>query len=122
MWMAIGWQHIDNRKVKLTIQIRTIFAFSNFMKNWWGVMKKLLSFIVLALGLSLSIVGVSKEVVDRELVAKILLLGEPLGSSSGGTRYPGSTMITIRYDNMLYTCFIQNDSGTVRFTCDDPYE
>jgi len=101
MWMAIGRQHIDNRKVKLTIQIRTIFAFSNFMKNWWGVMKKLLSFIVLALGLSLSIVGVSKEVVDRELVAKILLLGEPLGSSSGGSRYPGSTMITIRYDNML---------------------
>ena len=78
--------------------------------------------VVLVFGLSFSVAGNAKEVVDRELVAKILLLGEPLGSSPGGNRYPDSTMIVIRYNNMLYTCFVQNDSGTVRFTCDDPYE
>ena len=42
MWMAIDRQHIDNRKVKLTIQIRTIFAFSNFMKNWLGGYEKII--------------------------------------------------------------------------------
>ena len=87
-----------------------------------GWMKSVIAIIVLVLGLSFSITGNSKEVVDRELVAKILLLGESLGSSTGGNRYPGSIMIAIRYNNMLYTCFVQNDSGTVRFTCDDPYE
>jgi|TARA_B110000305_G_C19395336_1_gene617144 hypothetical protein len=85
-------------------------------------MKSVIAIIVLVLGLSFSITGNSKEVVDRELVAKILLLGEPLGSSSGGNRYPGSIMIAIRYNGMLYTCFVQNDSGEVRFACDDPYE
>ena len=39
--------------------------------------------VVLVFGLSFSVAGNAKEVVDRELVAKILLLGEPLGSSSG---------------------------------------
>ena len=85
-------------------------------------MKSVIAIIVLVLGLSFSITGNSKEVVDRELVAQILLFGESLGSSTGGNRYPGSIMIAIRYNNMLYTCFVQNDSGTVRFTCDDPYE
>ena len=90
-----------------------------------GWMKSVIAIIVLVLGLSFSITGNSKEVVDRELVAQILLFGESLGSSAGsagGNRYPGSIMIAIRYNNMLYTCFVQNDSGTVRFTCDDPYE
>ena len=84
-------------------------------------MKNVIAIIVLVLGLSFSIAGNSKEVVDRELVAKILLLGESLGSYTGGNRYPGSIMIAIRYNNMLYTCFVQNDSGTVRSACDDPY-
>jgi len=50
-------------------------------------MKNVIAIIVLVLGLSFSIAGNSKEVVDRELVAKILLLGESLGSSTGGNRY-----------------------------------
>ena len=65
--------------------------------------------VVLAFGLSFSVAGNAKEVVDRELVAKILLLGEPLGSSSGGNRYPDSTMIAIRYNNMVKSTLNQEN-------------
>jgi hypothetical protein len=87
-------------------------------------MKKLISIIIFVLGLSVSFSGIAKEVVDRELVAQILLLGEPLGSAPGGKTYPNSIMISIRYNNMLYMCFVQNDndSGAVRFTCNDPFD
>jgi hypothetical protein len=87
-------------------------------------MKKLISIIIVMLGLSISFVGIAKEVVDRELVAQILLLGEPLGSAPGGKTYPNSIMIAIRYNNMLYMCFVQNDndSGAVAWACNDPYQ
>lgn len=87
-------------------------------------MKKIIYISILVLGMTFSIGGNAKEVADRELVAKILLLGEPLGSAPGGKTYPNSIMIAIRYNNMLYTCFVQNnnDSGAIAFTCHDIYE